>query len=655
MAHPLRCACATRAPLRALRPRAVDAAQWKLDNPGRAVLGSDWGIIVREEPGGERMFTLVVNVSGGGRARTHAGASMWTPLLMCTCFPNAECFKALLHAAMGAERYYCGFVAHLPWAIMDGGRELIKAICEALNGCSVGETYRRIRESIQRGERPHEKITCPTRDKYHITASTKRWSATRMIVLPNTMDRNFYTRLNFKVVLALWNAGRPGARPGELKGKALTADESKEALAQADAHLLFTLHLAFSDTVPLVNGKVDLCAAATLRPLTSVDEFTDGDADAPASNNYYGLPAGEFEALTKTDAVPPPVVRPAVAPGEFYERCFRLEFQKYCELRIYLLKDRSAAGKLRWLMKAALSKAAPPEKVFVPGLNLSEVVETDADVLTRLDAGEEVELPNVFKNVSLYGYFRDFKFSHACVARVAARWVWVDALASQAGVLVSHPRPAEGPQPLQHLRRPHDHVQDAREAGGQAHLRGCPEDDGQQERPPRPRFPAPGAVCQRITVHVGRLSERTCCGGAAARRGKSESTVKSTTLWLAVRSMTDPAMASPGRRAAAAARPASCSPNGPRSGARRGLSSAALFGALVKPYLNSIFWAFFCRHAYGPSQAPRAPRCNAARSTGNASSASCASIESTSTQEMQDFVRRTRRTDRTNDAAFFDG
>ena len=478
----LRRARAARAPLRALRPRAVDAAQWKLDNMLRAVLGLDWSVIVREDVGGERMFTLVVNVSGGGRARTHAGESMWTPLLMCTCFPNAECIKALLRAAMGAEAYYCGFVAHLPWAIMDGGREIIKAICEAFNNCSVGETYRRIREYILRGERPHEKITCPSRDKYHITASTNRWSVTRLLVPLNTMDRAFYTRFNFKAVLALWDAGRAGARPGELKGVVLTADESKEALAQAEAHMCFTLHMSFVDVVPLVNGKVDLCAAATLRPLTSVDELTAGDADAPASNNYDGLPAGEFEALTQTDAAPPPVVRPPVSPDEFYERFFCLRYEEYCELRVYLLKARSTAGKLRWLMKAGLSKDAPPEKVFVPGVNLSEVVETDADVLARLDAGEAVELPNVFKNMSLYGYLRDYKFPHACVARVAARCVGADAPASQAGVLVPHPRPAGGPQPLQHLRGPHDHVQDERGAGGQAHLRGGAEDDGQQER-----------------------------------------------------------------------------------------------------------------------------------------------------------------------------
>jgi len=428
------------------------------------------------------MFTLVANVSGGGRARTHAGESMWTPLLMCSCFPNAECIKALLRAAMGAEAYYCGSVAHLPWAIMDGGREIAKAISEACNGVSVGESLRRIRDCILRGERPYEKITCLTRDKYHIVASTNRWCLTRMLVPPNGKSRNFYVRFSFKVVLGVWDAGRAGARPGELKGVALTADESKAALAQAEAHMRFALHLASADTVPLVSGKVDLCAAATLRPVTIVDELIAGDADAPASSNYDGLPAGEFEALTQTDAAPPPPVRPAVAPDEFYERFFRLQFEEFSELRLYLLKDRSADGMLRWLMKAGLSKDAPPEMVFVPGINLSEVVETDASVLTRLDAGDAVELPNVFKNMSLYGYFRDYKFPHAYVACVAARRVGADVPASQAVLLVPHARAAGGPQPLQHLRGPHDDVQDAREAGGQAHLRGGAEDDGQQER-----------------------------------------------------------------------------------------------------------------------------------------------------------------------------
>ena len=409
-----------------MRPGAVGVAQWKLDNPDRAVLGLDWSIIAKEEAGAERMFTLVVNVSGGGRARANAGESMWTPLLLCTSFPNAECIKALLRAADGAEAYYCGSVAHLPWAIMDGGRELVKAICEAENGCSVGETLCRIREAILRGERPHLKITCPTRDKYHYTASTCRWALTRMVVPTDGMGRNFHTRFLFKVLLALWDAGRSSKRPGEFKGVALTADESKAALAQAEALMRFTLHLTSADTVRLVSGKAELCAAATLRPETSVDELTAGDADAPASNNYDGLPTGEFEALTHADATPPPIVRPAVAAGEFYERFFCVQFEGFCELRIYLLKGRTASRKLRWLTKAALSKDAPPEKVFVPGINLSEVVETDEDVLARLDAGEAVELPNVFKNSSIYGYVRDYRFPHVYVARAAARSVGAD-------------------------------------------------------------------------------------------------------------------------------------------------------------------------------------------------------------------------------------
>jgi hypothetical protein len=66
-------------------------------------------------------------------------------------------------------------MVHLPWAIKDGGRELVKAMCEAYNGCTVGETLRRIREAILRGERLHRMITCPTRDKFHITAPTRHW------------------------------------------------------------------------------------------------------------------------------------------------------------------------------------------------------------------------------------------------------------------------------------------------------------------------------------------------------------------------------------------------------------------------------------------------------------------------------------------------
>ncbi len=80
-----------------------------------------------------------MNISKGARARKDAGeGGMFTPLVMFTSLPNAESIKALLHAVAGAEREYCGFVAHHPWWIMDGARELIKAVCEACNGCSVG-------------------------------------------------------------------------------------------------------------------------------------------------------------------------------------------------------------------------------------------------------------------------------------------------------------------------------------------------------------------------------------------------------------------------------------------------------------------------------------------------------------------------------------
>jgi hypothetical protein len=68
--------------------------QFKLDNADRALTSLDWAIIFKEEPGEPRMFTLVFNVSGCARARTNAGVSMWTPLMMFTAFPNTESIKA---------------------------------------------------------------------------------------------------------------------------------------------------------------------------------------------------------------------------------------------------------------------------------------------------------------------------------------------------------------------------------------------------------------------------------------------------------------------------------------------------------------------------------------------------------------------------------
>jgi hypothetical protein len=401
------------------RPASAPPVQLKLDNESRALLGLDWAIIVKEEPGEQRMFTLVVNVSGGARARTDAGVSMWTPLVMFTVFPNAESIKALLRAVEGAELYYCGSVAHQPWFIMDGAREQLKAVCEACNGCSVGETLRRIREAITRGERPYLTITCPTRDKYHITAATSRWADTRMVIEPAGLPRTFFKRFLFKVALSLWDAGRAGARPGALEGVALTADEHKTALQQADDFMRFVLHITSVKKLQLVSGNMDFCAAATLRGETSVDELTSDDANAfVAASNYDALPAGDFEALSKKDTEPPPPVKPHVAEGEFYERFFsqRYGLLHLYELRIYLLKKRSDSGKLRRVIKAGVVKDLPQEQLFVRGIDMSEVIETDADVLERLDEGEVVDILNLFENDSLHVYCRVYRFPLVCVA-----------------------------------------------------------------------------------------------------------------------------------------------------------------------------------------------------------------------------------------------
>jgi hypothetical protein len=311
--------------------------------------------------------------------------------VMFTSRPNAESIKALLRAVAGAEREYCGFVAHHPWWIMDGARELIKAVCEACNGCSVGDTLIKIRQAIERGERPALKITCPTRDLYHITAATDRWTDTRMVVESTGPPRNFFKRFEFKFVMEMWNAGRAAARPGALKDVPLTADEHKKALLQADAHCRFMLHLTSVDGLPLINGQVQFCDASALLSEDSVDTLTADDANAPASAgafaNFDGLPASDYEALTKTAS--PPVVQPGVAPGEFYDRSFRLQFPEFREARIYLLKQRgSSSEKLRWLIKVDVAKDAPEAELLVRGMNLSTVIETEVNLLVRLDAGE---------------------------------------------------------------------------------------------------------------------------------------------------------------------------------------------------------------------------------------------------------------------------
>ena len=206
-------------------PRARCRAQWKLRNKERAVSAIDFTMTAKEEPGEKRIFTLMMNVSKGARVR--AGASMFTPLVAFTCFPNEECVKAILHALRGAEEYYCGSVAHQGLWIMDAARELNNAVCEVFNKCSLGETLRRCREAIKLGKRPTDTLTLPSRDKYHHTASTKFWTITRMVVLEGGPSRAFFTRLAFRIILPLWDAGRPGARLGELKGVPLTAEEHK--------------------------------------------------------------------------------------------------------------------------------------------------------------------------------------------------------------------------------------------------------------------------------------------------------------------------------------------------------------------------------------------------------------------------------------------
>jgi len=389
--------------------------QWKKDNPLRAVLGLDFGIIASEEPGEQRLFTLVFNVSKGARAR--AGAGMWTPLVAFTAFPNAECIKALLRAVEGAEAYYCGNVAHLPFAIMDGALELVKAVSEACNGCSVGETLRRTRKGIERGEVPALKLTCIERDKFHNCAATGRWTDTRMTVPSAGPGRAFFKRFQFRNILTIWDAGRPAARPGNLKGKPLTAAEYKEALLQMDAHQQLVLHITTVATLPLTSDELEFHAAAALLPVTSVDALTQDDANAAAvaCSNFDALPPSEFEALSQKDAEPPPSVPPGVE-GDFYERLFRLNFAGHRQVRIYLLKKRAPDGMLRWLIKVGVDKDVPPEQLHVGGIDVSFVVETGADVLARLDAGEDVALPNPFKNESLYTYNRKYKFPLWCAA-----------------------------------------------------------------------------------------------------------------------------------------------------------------------------------------------------------------------------------------------
>lgn len=117
-------------------------------------------------------------------------------------------------------------------------------------------------------------------------------------------------------------------------------------------------------------------------------------------------------------------MKPQVAQGEFYERFFWQRFGnlRLYELRIYLLKARSDSGKLRWVVKAGVAKDVPPELVFVRGIDLSEVIETDADVLERLDKGEVVDIVNLFENHSLHVYLSVYRFPLVCVASRSARF-----------------------------------------------------------------------------------------------------------------------------------------------------------------------------------------------------------------------------------------
>ncbi len=427
-------------------------------------------MITAADADGIRVYLLPFNVPGGARGQAR-GQSMFTPIIVLTRFPGAECVKAVLSAWKGAEQRLYGSFQHLRGVQTDCAREFVKAVCEVLNKCSVGETLRRIRDAILRGEAPMDILTCLFRDLWHISRATGRWLVTRMQMPDGALlARRIFKRLGLKMQYVLFDAGRADKRPGALQGVPFSAEEHKRVLLEAEAHMQFSLLITFEKQIELQSINAPFPDSVSLAPLSSVDALPEEETGAEAAAmaayasaqadfaraaevnvdganaeaagaaaaaveaaaaaavaaanaaaaraadaNVDDLTPGEFRSLTAGDGESE-VANPAVRSDEFYELFFRRTYPFGRELRIYLLKERSTDGKLRWLIKVGVSKDV---EVLVGGINMSAVVETDVDVLRRIEEGELVSLPNAFFNPSLGNYNRDYKFPFACVAAAA--------------------------------------------------------------------------------------------------------------------------------------------------------------------------------------------------------------------------------------------
>ena len=431
-------------------PSELIAWQYKLKHPTRATVGIDDTMLAKEAKGERRLFTMTFTIPFGMRLQFSSACPMFL-LGLATCpFPNMQRTRAAWRFLTDMEESTTGRFVRLPIVALDGDVSLQEGMSWALNGCSAIESFRRIEASIANKDEPTRSTTLLAREKWHLYKMTERWSKSSMKCSPS--QRLFLSRFLFLCCLRVMNTGVPSKRRDAMKGVLMTADEAAEALLQVKSFQRFCQHIMQAPSFKLQSRS------SPLPPLLAAEETeTELDADGlpPADTSAAATPPRAAD-LESAKALPSVVV-----VGDTLERLFYVDFEDLWQVRMYLLSERGAEGNLRWLIKVDGIKGIT--NVHTQPINLSRIIETEDSLLARLDAGEEVSLPNPFANPSLCAYYRRYRIHNEC----AALWLFqrpsIDSFCVQ-GVCQRHRARSDGAVQL----RAHDggHQLHPAEAGG---------------------------------------------------------------------------------------------------------------------------------------------------------------------------------------------